>query len=124
MGKRVLLVLPTRSYRAAAFLEAARRLSLELVIASEEGSTLSHLHPDQELTIDFANPAAAAAAAAERASRNPVQAVVSADEAGVLVAAHIAERLGLRSSSVRAVAATRNKSVLRERLQESGVSQP
>ena len=124
MGKRVLLVLPTRSYRAAAFLEAARRLSLELVIASEEGSTLSHLHPEQELTIDFANPAAAAAAAAERASRNPVQAVVSADEAGVLVAAHIAERLGLRSSSVRAVAATRNKSVLRERLQESGVSQP
>jgi len=124
MGKRVLLVLPNRSYRAAVFLEAARRLSLELVIASEEGSTLGHLHPEQELIIDFANPAAAAAAAAETASRNPFQAVVPADEAGVLVAAHIAQRLGLRSSSVRAVAATRNKSVLRERLQGSGVSQP
>lgn len=124
MGKRVLLVLPTRSYRAAAFIEAARRLSLELVIASEEGSTLSHLHPERELIVDFANPAAAAAVAAETARLHPVHAVVPADEAGVLVAAHIAERLGLRGSSVRAVAATRNKSLLRERLQESGVSQP
>jgi biotin carboxylase len=124
MGKRVLLILPTRSYRAAAFLEAARRLSLDLVIASEEGSTLSHLRPEQELIIDFANPALAAGVAAAMASRNPVQAVVSADEAGVLVAAHIAERLGLRSSSVLGVAATRNKWVMRARLQEAEVSQP
>jgi biotin carboxylase len=124
MGKRVLLVLPTRSYRAAAFLAAARRLSLDVVLASEEGSTLSHLHPEQEVIIDFADPAAAGALAAEIASRNQLHAVVAADEAGVLVAAHIADRLGLRSSSVKAVAATRNKWVLRGRLQEAGVIQP
>jgi biotin carboxylase len=124
MSKRVLLVLPTRSYRAAAFLTAARRLSLEVVVASEEGSTLSHLHPDQEVMVDFADPPGAAAVAAELASRNPLQAVVPADEAGVLVAAHIAARLGLRGNSVRAVAATRDKLVLRERLEEAGVTQP
>jgi biotin carboxylase len=124
MRKRVLLVLPTRSYRAAAFLAAARRLSLEVLIASEEGSTLSHLHPDLEMIVDFSNPGAAAAVAAEIAIRHPLQAVVPADEAGVMIASHIAERLGLRGSSVRAVAATRNKSVLRERLQEAGVTQP
>ncbi len=120
----MLLVLPTRSYRAAAFLAAAQRLSLEVAIASEEGSTLSHLHPDQEVVIDFADPAAAVAVATELATRNPFQAVIPADEAGVLVAAHIAEQLGLRSSPLKAVAATRNKLVLRERLQEAGVSQP
>jgi biotin carboxylase len=124
MTKTVLLVLPTRSYRAAAFLAAARRLSLELVVASEEGSTLRHLHPDQEATIDFADPAGAATVAAELANRHPLQAVVPADEAGVVVAAHIAERLGLRSSPPGAVAATRNKLALRERLQEVGLSQP
>jgi len=120
----VLLVLPTRSYRAAAFLAAARRLSLEMVVASEEGSTLGHLHPDQEVIIDFADPAGAAGVAAELASRNPFQAVVPADEAGVVVAAHIAARLGLRSNSVMAVTATRDKLVLRERLQQAGAIQP
>jgi biotin carboxylase len=124
MRKRVLLVLPTRSYRAAAFLSAARRLSLEVVVASEEGSTLGHLHPDQEVVIDFADPGGAVAVVALAASRIPLQAVVPADEAGVLVAAQIAERLGLPSSPVMAVAATRNKSVLRERLQTAGVIQP
>jgi biotin carboxylase len=124
MSKRVLLVLPTRSYRAAAFLAAARRLALEVVVASEEDSTLSHLHPEQEVVIDFADPAGAAEVATALASRNPLHAVVPADEAGVVVAAHIAARLGLRSNSVRAVAAARDKLVLRERLQEAGVNQP
>jgi biotin carboxylase len=124
MTKRVLLVLPTRSYRAAAFLAAARRLSLEVVIASDEGSTLSHLHPGQEVIIDFADPVAAAVVAAELVSRNPLDAVVPVDEGGVLVAAQVAERLGLRSSPVSAVAASRNKLVLRKRLQDAGVSQP
>lgn len=124
MSKRVLLVLPTRSYRAAAFLAAARRLALEVVVASEEDSTLSHLHPEQEVVVDFADPAGAAEVATALASRNPLHAVVPADEAGVVVAAHIAARLGLRSNSVRAVAAARDKLVLRERLQEAGVNQP
>lgn len=124
MDKRVLLILPTRSYRAAAFLEAARRLALELVIASDERSTLSHLHPERELLIDLSDPSGAAELAEELTQRAPIDAVVSADEAGVLVAAHVAQRLGLRGNPVRAVAATRNKLLLRQLLAAAQVGQP
>src|SRR5487761_371786 len=124
MAKRVLLVLPTRSYRAAAFLEAARRLAVETVIASDEGSTLGHLHPERQLVIDLADPLAAAELARERNRSTPIDAVLAVDEAGVLAAAHIAERLGLRGSPGPAVAATRNKLAVRERLSIGRVGQP
>ncbi|MHB8556227.1 MAG: hypothetical protein ACYDCB_11335, partial [Candidatus Dormibacteria bacterium] len=60
MSRAVLLVLPTRTYRAAAFLAAARRLALEVVVASEDASTLGHLHPERELVVDFLHPEEAA----------------------------------------------------------------
>ncbi|MGC2192856.1 MAG: ATP-grasp domain-containing protein [Candidatus Dormiibacterota bacterium] len=123
MPNRVLLILPTRTYRAAAFLTAARRLKLEVVVAAEEGSTLSHLHPDQELVIDLDDPLAAAQVVAERAGNRQIDAVVPVDDAAVLAAAQIAERLGLRGSPVQAVAATRNKLAMRECLQTGAVDQ-
>jgi len=123
MAKRVLLLVPTRTYRAAAFLEAARRLGVEVVIASEEGSTLGHLYPDQELVIDLDDPVAAAQLVDNRAGGGRIDAVVPVDDGAVLAAAHIAERLGLPGSPVGAVAATRNKLRLRERLGEKGRGQ-
>src|ERR1035437_6086449 len=105
MARRVLLVLPTRTYRAGAFLEAARRLGVETVVASDEGSTLSYLHPERELVIDLEDPAAAARAVAERASGWPIDAVVPVDGGAV----------------VGAVGATRNKLALRERMGEARV---
>ena len=126
MSKTVLLIIPTRTYRAAAFLEAARRLEMEVVVASDEGSTLSHLHPEREIVIDLNDPVAAAQSCVRRRSIRPLDAVVPVDDGAVLAAAHIAQSLGLRGNRVRAVTATRDKWVLRERLR-SGVdasSQP
>ncbi len=123
MSRRVLLILPTRTYRAAAFLEAARRLELEVVVASDQASTLGRLRPGQELVIDLEDPTAAAAAAAEWAQGRSIDAVVPVDDGAVLAAAYIAERLGLRGNPVDAVAATRNKLVLRQQLKAGRASQ-
>lgn len=123
MLRRVLLILPTRTYRARAFLEAARRLELEVVVASEEGSTLGHLYPAQELVVDLDDPAAAAQLVAGRARGWQIDAVVPVDDGAVLAAVHIAARLGRRGSPVEAVAATRNKLLLRELLQAGRVDQ-
>jgi biotin carboxylase len=120
MSRRVLLILPTRTYRAAAFLAAARRLELEVVVASEEGSTLGHMHPEQELVIDLDDPVGAAQVVADRAGGGQLDAVVPVDDGAVLAAAHIAQRLGLPGNPVGAVAATRSKLALRERLQAGG----
>ena len=124
MGPRILLVLPTGSYRATAFLRAAERLGLEVVVASEEAPTLAGMMEGRVLTFDLGHPAEAAERAAEFARRWPVGAVVGVDEAAVLTAAHIAERLGLGRNRIDAVAATRDKRQMRARLAAAGVAQP
>ena len=42
---RVLLLVPTTTYRTQAFMEAARRVGVEVTVASERASTLAKLNP-------------------------------------------------------------------------------
>ena len=56
---RVLLLLPTRTYRATDFLEAALKLNVEVVVASEEAATTADLSPRHTLVLDFSAPTAA-----------------------------------------------------------------
>lgn len=123
MSRRVLVVLPTRSYRAAAFLSAARRLGLEVVVASEEASTLAGVGEVEELVVDLNQPDAAADAALTLAGRVGLDAVVAVDDGAVQAAAAIALKLGLRGNPVDAVAATRDKLRLRQSLARSGFEQ-
>jgi len=58
---RLLLLLPTTTYRTHDFLEAARTLGVEIVCASDEPSTFEAHAPDNLLTLDFDDPDAAAA---------------------------------------------------------------
>ncbi len=120
---RLLLLLPTTTYRTEAFVEAARKLEVTLVCASERPSTLQELAPDSLLTLDFADPEAAAEVAAF-SRRHPVDAVVGVDDLTATVAASIAERLGLRSNPPAAVAAARNKYEMRQCLAAAGLPVP
>jgi biotin carboxylase len=124
MAQRVMLILPTATYRARAFLRAADALGLESVVASEEAPTLAALMEDRVLTLDLGDPEEAAGRAAAFAERCPVDAVIGVDEASVLTAAHVADRLGLARNPVEAVAATRDKRRLRALLDAARVRQP
>jgi len=125
MPARVMLVLPTETYRATAFVRAAAALGLEVVVASNEAPTLAKLMEGRVLTLDLRHPLESADRAAAFAAKWPVDAVVGVDEASVVTAAHIAERLGLgRQNPVAAVEATRDKRLLRRRLSAAGVPQP
>jgi biotin carboxylase len=123
-GTRLLLLLPTRTYRTEDFIDAARTLGVDLVCASEKPSTLEDLAPDSLLTLDFADPAAAAARAAEWSAERPLAAVVGVDDITAPVAAVIAERLHLRASAPAAVDATRDKYQMRQCLAAGGVPVP
>ncbi|HEU5322094.1 MAG TPA: ATP-grasp domain-containing protein, partial [Methylomirabilota bacterium] len=122
--ERLLLLLPTRTYRTEAFVEAAQKLGVDLACASERPSTLEALAPDSLLTLDFADPPAAAAAVAAWSQHRPLAAVVGVDDATTVAAAAIAERLGLRASAVAAVTAARDKFQMRQCLAASGVPVP
>jgi biotin carboxylase len=122
---RVLLILPTETYRATAFLKAADDLGLQVVVASNEAPTLAALMDGHVLTLDLHRPADSADRAVEFAGRWPIDAVVGVDEASVVTAAHVAERLGTaQRNPIAAVEATRDKRLLRRRLAAAGLQQP
>ncbi|HEV8642652.1 MAG TPA: ATP-grasp domain-containing protein [Methylomirabilota bacterium] len=121
---RLLLLLPTTTYRTEAFVDAAHKLGVDLVCASERPSTLEELAPGTLLTLDFADPEGAAARVAEWSRGRSLDAVVGVDDLTTTVAAAIAHRLGLRANPVAAVAAARNKYEMRQCLAAAGVPVP
>jgi biotin carboxylase len=121
---RLLLLLPTTTYRTQDFLDAARVLGVDVVCASEKPSTLEAHVPDHLLTLDFRDPDGAAATVAAFAGRRSLTAVVGVDDLTAVAAAAIAERLGLRASAVAAVAAARDKYQTRQCLAAAGVPSP
>ncbi|HEX4754564.1 MAG TPA: ATP-grasp domain-containing protein [Candidatus Dormibacteraeota bacterium] len=121
---RVLLVLPTSTYRAGAFLNAVDAMGIDCVIASDQAPTLAGLMTGRVLALDLDSPQRAAATAVGFAREWPVDGVVGVDEASVVTAAHIAAALGVVHNPAAAVAATRDKRLLRALLAGGGVPQP
>ncbi|HXV60866.1 MAG TPA: ATP-grasp domain-containing protein [Vicinamibacteria bacterium] len=121
---RVLLLLPTSTYRSRDFLYAADRLGIEVVVASEEASTFEPLQQTRLLTIDLLDPAGAA----ERVSRfhalHPLSAIVPVDEESAVVAASISSRLGLPHHGSLAAERARSKHRMREALASAAVPSP
>lgn len=103
---------------------AARRLEIDLTVASDFSSTFEHANPDALVTFDFADPARAAAQARAFHARYPVVAVVGMDDDTAVLAATIAEALGLPGNPVEATEAARDKHRQRVRFAEAGVPIP
>ena len=121
---RVLLLLPSATYRAPDFLEAAGALDVEVVVASEQPQAMAGAMGDRALHLELHDPHRAADAIVGLASRRPIDAVVAVDDQGVLVAAEASARLGLAANSPAAVAATRDKTLMRRAFADAGVPQP
>src|SRR5262249_5545330 len=122
--KRVLLLMTTTSYRAQAFLQAAQSLELEVVVGSDREQALEFANPAGHLTLDFKTPEISALRAKRFAHAYPIDAVIAADDDGVLLAAHLSRALGLRHASPEAVAAARSKRLFRDRLSAAGLPGP
>src|SRR2546428_11820919 len=103
----------TATYKAAAFLEAARRLGLEVVVGSERPQALAGLNPGGHLTLDFADPEGAARAIV--ATGASLAAVIAADDEGAVVAATAARALGVPCSPPQAGRAGRGQPPAPER---------
>ena len=120
---RVLLLIPSASYRSHDFLAAAGRLGLDVAVASDVGQPLDAF-AERSLSADFRDTAAGAEAIARYADRHPVDAIVPVDDGGTLLAAEAAALLRLPSNPAAAVGATRNKAELRRLLSAAGLPSP
>jgi biotin carboxylase len=114
----------THTYRANAFLEAARRLKVLVVVGSERPQALAAANPAGHLTLDFQAPDEASRTIVEFAKQHPIAGVVAADDDGVILAATTAAALGLPHNPVEAVVAARNKYHMRQILDQARLPCP
>jgi len=119
--KRILLVAQTTGYQARVFADAARRLDLDLELATDRCHVLDDPWADQAVAVRFESPeeSVEVLAAALRCDG-----VVGVGDRPSHLAALVAERWGVPGHPPAAVAACRNKFLARERFREAGLSVP
>jgi biotin carboxylase len=121
---RILLLLPTATYRAPDFIEAATRLGVEVVVGSEHRQALASSMGDRAVVVPLANVDASVNAIVELNARSALDAVLAVDDPGLMIAARVSGVLGFRHNDPEAVGATRNKIIMRERFARSQLRQP
>ena len=119
---RAVVVLPSTTYRAGDFLEAAESLGIDLVVASEQPPPFEM--GDRYLEIDCSDPRTAALQLTEMGDEVRIDGVVAADDSGVLVAALAGTTLGLAANPPGAATASRDKFLMRRMLAKGEVPQP
>jgi len=124
--KRLLLLIPTESYRSEAFIKAASRLGVDLVIASEEASTLESLQPDHLMTLNFLDLEDCRRKTDEFSKERPLDCILAIDDESLVAAAFLAEALGLSHpvNRMESIRKTQGKDRLRQALAEGGRRQP
>lgn len=120
----VMLVMSASSYRAEAFLDAARSLGLDVIRALDiPESLLSNVEND--VAVDFSNVEEAVERIVRFAqARSDVMAILAIDDRGAVIAATASARLGLPHNDPDSALAARDKLVMRQRLHAAGVPVP
>jgi biotin carboxylase len=121
---RLLLLMTTNTYRAGAFLDAAGRLGVSTVVGSDEPQILAAANPGGHLAVNFMQVDDGARSIVNFAKDYPIDAILAADDEGVILAAAASAALGLPHNSVEAVTAARNKHRMREILAHAGIPSP
>src|SRR5579883_185964 len=121
--KRVLLLMSPATYRAGAFLSAAQRLNLEVVVGIDLPETLAD-YWHVPLGIDFTHIADSVQTIMEFAQKHPLHAILSVDDAASELAAHASVALGLAHNSPQAAEAARDKLLMRKLMAAGGAPCP
>ncbi len=121
---RLLLLIPTSSYRTHDFMAAAASLDVAVVVGSDRRQALANQTPGRTLALDFGRPAASVRKIVSYSKEYPVRAVVGVDDETVVLAAMACEALGLPHNPVSSVRASRYKHVMRRMLAGKGLPSP
>ena len=121
---RVLLLLPTTSYRTADFMDAARRMEIDVVVGSDLPQVLEAQAPGKALSLDFRDPERAVRDITMFSDRFPLDAVIPVDDDTAVVGASASKTLGLPHNALESVLAVRDKHRFRQSLAEAGLPSP
>jgi len=121
--KRLLLLVSPSTYRAEAFLRAARALDVEVARGIDLPEPLAEAWHVQ-LAADFTNPDAATEAVVAWAREHPVDAIVAVDDSATLIASRAAAALDLPHNPPEAAEAARDKGLMRALMSAGGAPCP
>ena len=121
---RVLLLATTTGYQTRAFGDAAERLGVELVFATDRCDMLEDPWQDDALAIRFHDEEQSAAAVVDAARARPIDGLLVVGDRPTVIAARVARELGLPGHSTQAAAIAKHKLRTRERLRDAGVPVP
>jgi biotin carboxylase len=121
---RVLVLATTTGYQTRAFGEAAERLGVELVFATDRCHMIEDPWRDQAIPIRFYDEAASISAILSSLQQRPVDGILVVGDRPTVIAAQVAEALGLPGHPPHAAAAARSKRLTRERLLSAGLPTP
>jgi biotin carboxylase len=122
--QRLLLLCTTTGYQTQAFVEAAERLGLDVVFATDRCHVLEDPWQDGALPLRFEDPEAGAQRIAEYAGTHPIAALVSIGDRPTPTAARACRALGLLAHPPEAADICRDKYRSREHLRQAGLNVP
>jgi len=121
---RVLVLATTTGYQTRAFGEAAARLGVELVFATDRCHLIEDPWQDHAVPIRFYDEDASVAAILDAARARPIDGVLVVGDRPTVIGARAAEVLGLPFHSPEAAAIARHKQRTRECLRHAGLLVP
>ncbi|MDP6927005.1 MAG: ATP-grasp domain-containing protein, partial [Rhodospirillales bacterium] len=121
---RLLLLIPSTSYRVSDFLAAAERVGVEVTVGSDEKQVLEEFSQGGTTTIDFKNIDVGTDQIIAFNRHYTVAAIIAVDEVTGVLAAKASDKLGLPHNDWTAIATTGNKLDMREKLAVAGLPSP
>ena len=122
--KRILVLATTTGYQTRAFGDAATRLGVELVFATDRCHLIDDPWQDAAVPIRFHDEDASVAAILASAVVHPIDGLLVVGDRPTVIGARVAARLGLPWHAPAAAAAAGNKQTTRERLRDAGLPVP
>src|SRR5260370_17543531 len=122
--QRVLLLATTTGYQTRSFGDAAARLGVELVFATDRCVLIDDPWRDNAIAIRFHDEPASVDVIVRAARENPIDGVLVVGDRPTVIGARVAERLNLPGHPPAAAAVARNKQSTRARLQAAGLLVP
>ena len=121
---RLMLLYTTTGYEAREFIRTARHLGVETVLGSDRCDVLDDPWEDDAVPLRFEHPQEAAQRIVDLAGQRPVTAIFPLGDTPLLSAANASRELGLLHNPPDAVLASRNKYLMRQRLQAACAQVP
>jgi biotin carboxylase len=122
--KRILLLATTTGYQIRSFGEAAEKLGVQIVFATDRCDRLEDPWWDQAIPVRFHDEEQSLENIVAAADRAPVHGVLAVGDRPTVLAARASEAFGLEGNTADAACASRNKLACRMALERAGLPVP